>query len=216
MIQLFGNNYSFNLFVHRSSLVQCLDRYPSAVSHAGDPPPIPYTAWGPSICRWLATKSLLTRWITTTSGQRCIIMPDPSFHPENTYLILLNFSQNDVAKLRVAEELKDERNRRDCHTRGYDEGSWRETFDDSDSDDSDGMDGLSKPIGQVRINRRTQRFWNRNQCFQDKVHSNLPFTIYSSKKRYNFQGVMLDEERILGLGVRMSFVGHFRLLIWTD
>jgi len=143
-------------------------------------------------------------------------MPDPSFHPENTYLILLNFSQNDVAKLRVAEELKDERNRRDCHTRGYDEGSWRETFDDSDSDDSDGMDGLSKPIGQVRINRRTQRFWNRNQCFQDKVHSNLPFTIYSSKKRYNFQGVMLDEERILGLGVRMSFVGHFRLLIWTD
>jgi len=135
-------------------------------------------------------------------------MPDPSSHPQNPYLILLNFSQNNVAKLHASEKWEDGRKRRKFLTRSYDERAWTEIFDDPDNDDSDGMDGLSKPLGQVRINRRSQKFWYRNKCFQDKVHSNLSFTIYSSKKRYNFQGVMLDEERILGLGVRISFVGR--------
>ena len=93
------------------------------------------------------------------------IMPDLSFAPENAFLILLKISHNDVAKLHAVEKSEDERERRDCYTRSYDERPWRETFDDPDSDDSDGMDDLSKPIGQVRINRRTQNFWERNQCF---------------------------------------------------
>ena len=47
------------------------------------------------------------------------------------------------------------------------------------------------------------------QCFWGETRSfKLEFW---STHQYNFQGVMLDEERILGSGVRISFMGH----AWT-
>ena len=93
-----GDRYQYLLFVHRSSLVQCLDRYPSCVSCDGDPKPIPYSEWGQSICRWLTAETLGTGWINMTSGQRCVIIPDPSYRVYGP-LILLNFNHSGCSQV---------------------------------------------------------------------------------------------------------------------
>jgi len=222
-------NY-FLLFVHRSSLVQCLDRYPSCVSYDGDPQPIPYSEWGQSICRWLTAGSFPARWITTTSGQRCIIIPDPISHI-NTPLVLLNFNQNDVTKLHTVEKRKREirvharliehrstelgatRQNLGQHTMTFDHTTPENVVSNSTLDipsydwlydDSNGIDGLMYPRGILKsITRKNVALTDRYQCFQDSVYSGLSFTVYPSKRNHNFQGVMLDEERVLGLRVRI-------------
>jgi hypothetical protein len=41
-----------------------------------------------------------------------------------------------------------------------------------------------------------------NSCFDEIVYSQLPYTVSSSPDKYRFSGILLDEERILGLRVR--------------
>lgn len=40
-------------------------------------------------------------------------------------------------------------------------------------------------------------------CFENMVYSSLPYTVSSSLNNYRFHGVLLDEERILGLQVHL-------------
>ena len=71
-------------------------------------------------------------------------------------------------------------------------------------DDSNGIDGLMYPRGILKsITRKNVALTDKYQCFQDSVYSGLSFTVYPSKRNHNFQGVMLDEERVLGLRVRI-------------
>jgi hypothetical protein len=99
---------NFVFFVHRSSLLKCIDQFSTLVSPGGEASSVPYSQWGPPICRWFAGEAFPTRWITTTAGQRCITMPDIGSEIDSTPLILLNFNQKDVMKVLEAE--KSERN----------------------------------------------------------------------------------------------------------
>ncbi|KAJ6588506.1 hypothetical protein B0H19DRAFT_1248157 [Mycena capillaripes] len=71
----------FLLFIHRRSLLTLL-----ATHTAGDT--CSYAEWGPDICRWVNAAGLVMDWITTTSGQRCILLPMRL----PTSLILLDFN----------------------------------------------------------------------------------------------------------------------------
>ncbi|KAJ7031599.1 hypothetical protein C8F04DRAFT_960153 [Mycena alexandri] len=59
----------FLFFVHRRTLLSLLAAHPTP----GDA--LNYADWGPDICRWINAGGLVTDWITTTSGQRCIALP---------------------------------------------------------------------------------------------------------------------------------------------
>ncbi|KAJ6610510.1 hypothetical protein B0H10DRAFT_1913390 [Mycena sp. CBHHK59/15] len=63
------------LFTHRRALLALLT--------AGGASPRSYSEWGPDICRWLSGTGINTNWITTTSGQRCLLtvtaQPAPLF-----------------------------------------------------------------------------------------------------------------------------------------
>ncbi|KAJ7757071.1 hypothetical protein B0H16DRAFT_1416893 [Mycena metata] len=59
----------FLFFAHRRALLSLLAAHPTP----GDA--LDYADWGPDICRWINAGGLVTDWITTTSGQRCIALP---------------------------------------------------------------------------------------------------------------------------------------------
>ena len=184
-----------------------------------------------------------------TSGQRCVIIPDPSYRVYGP-LVLLNFNQNDVAKLHTAEKQKYKMmSRRDRLVRRKREENrgiylfqtqsvypnYWEVYsdmvgdsipDDPDDekggpyrrycsreldggidldDDSDDGDGPTR--NRVKSKTQPGRLYD-HKCFQNTVYSRLSFTVWSMDS-CTFDGAILDEEGILGLGVRISFVGDF-------
>ncbi|KAJ7099723.1 hypothetical protein C8R44DRAFT_810237 [Mycena epipterygia] len=58
----------FLLYIHRRALLALLDTHA-----AGDA--CNYADWGPDACRWLNAVGINTDWITTTSGQRGVLLP---------------------------------------------------------------------------------------------------------------------------------------------
>ncbi|KAJ7628632.1 hypothetical protein FB45DRAFT_41712 [Roridomyces roridus] len=62
--------HRFLLFIHRRALLSLIDKHPEPAND-----PLPYSEWGPNVCRWLNAAGLNTDWITTTSGQRCVLLP---------------------------------------------------------------------------------------------------------------------------------------------
>lgn len=238
-----NQTHGFVFFVHRSSLVRCLDRFSSQISYDRNPQPIPYSQWGPPICRWFAAEAFPMRWITTTSGQRCIIIQDIGFENESVSLILLNFNQNDVTRVLAMERREHEAKMRTRLARnrltelrlqgdkaqitvgqpvatfeqtmeelGIPEAEWSlmglsmSEGDDDDwmdvlsDDDSDDWDGSVRPKRRMKaMNRQDEAVDDSHRCFAEIVYSNLPYSVCSSQERYRYNGVLLDEERILGL-----------------
>ncbi|KAF9441393.1 hypothetical protein P691DRAFT_715188 [Macrolepiota fuliginosa MF-IS2] len=63
----------FTFFIHRSSLVEYVDKFSAFASFNHRPEPVPYDEWGPPVCRWLNVDD--TSWIATTFGQRYVAPP---------------------------------------------------------------------------------------------------------------------------------------------
>ncbi|KAJ7165015.1 hypothetical protein C8R46DRAFT_1097901 [Mycena filopes] len=76
----------FIFFVHRRALLALL------AGNQGEEK-VNYADWGPDICRWINTEGVVTDWITTTSGQRCVILP---IHHAPTSFILFDFNPHTV------------------------------------------------------------------------------------------------------------------------
>jgi hypothetical protein len=96
-----------------------------------------------------------------------------------------------------------------------DEDAYLALSDDSDHDsDLDYLDSMSssldldKPKQKVKaMAREKDPLDDHTRCFHGVVYSSLPYTVYSSTEQYDYHGVLLDEERILGLSVRtLSFL----------
>ncbi|KAJ7481665.1 hypothetical protein FB451DRAFT_1236783 [Mycena latifolia] len=64
----------FLLFLHRRALLALLDAH-----EPGDA--CSYAYWGPDVCRWLDAVGLNIDWITTTSGQRSVLLLERSVSP---------------------------------------------------------------------------------------------------------------------------------------
>ncbi|KAJ7507314.1 hypothetical protein B0H11DRAFT_199713 [Mycena galericulata] len=74
----------FLLFIHRRALLVVLAAHPEPGDTVG------YAQWGPDACRWLNAAGMIMDWITTTSGQRCVLLPRQTPAP----FILLDFNAN--------------------------------------------------------------------------------------------------------------------------
>ncbi|KAJ6591159.1 hypothetical protein DFH09DRAFT_1026188 [Mycena vulgaris] len=71
----------FVLFIHRRALLALLDEHaPGDTSN--------YADWGPEVCRWLSAGGMIMDWITTTSGQRCVLLPERG--PAPIYILDFN------------------------------------------------------------------------------------------------------------------------------
>ncbi|KAF9449341.1 hypothetical protein P691DRAFT_728062, partial [Macrolepiota fuliginosa MF-IS2] len=126
------NTTKFAFFVHRSSLVRCMDIFSAPISSGERLKPVPYDAWGPPVCRWFneSVDGYLIRRIAGAFGQRYIASATNTMAP----LLLLNFNQVDVAKVLVAKkrtsqaetQCKGDQNAGQDEGRGYFEGKLLE------------------------------------------------------------------------------------------
>lgn len=148
----FGHTFTF--LIHRSALLELFRSAPATA--------VPWSQWGPNISRWLPADGLPTRWITTTSGQRCVsIMEDAPSSPSEYYVFDFNPHSVRVALMEGVKAYMTEEDRRMVCTSST-------TIDPA-------------------------------FAFAEEVSSCLPYVVTESKERYAFDGVLLDEERVLGI-----------------
>ncbi|KAF9448675.1 hypothetical protein P691DRAFT_775215 [Macrolepiota fuliginosa MF-IS2] len=200
-----GSGAIFRLFVHRSSLIGCLDRFSAFTSFNEPPEPIPYDQWGPP---------------------KYILPPPPV---ARAHLMLLDFNPIDVAKVLATEDhllapLEDIGCRARVEYYGAEDefpGDYAEMGSGYKGKDkqvalqlreASGLrsgppadvvgthDSSGKPRLRSRVVTRTMDALDDPEgCFEHTVYSSLPYTVHWSQDKYEFDELILDEENILGI-----------------
>lgn len=274
-----------------------------------EPRRVLWASWGPGISRWFNADSIPTRWITTSAGQRCVLIADSA--PDNGFpYVVLDFNESNVKKMKrwlasqarkkaMNEEAKKGtesgksqnveamKKRRDLdHYMGihgqadYDEQDQASDGGDDDliivddhytgfpseasGSSSSGSSSSGSPmITQPSLDDDTVELFavsafagddeitddelppapelpydpspdNRIWCvdtteaaepadtFAERVEGSLPYVACASQKTYTFDGVLIDEERVIGIKVGwfLSFLRYsthvlcYRLMFW--
>ena len=178
--QFFHETRPFTFFVHRRSLLAQIPQAQRACAlfrsapGAAAPTLIPWSAWGTAATRWFEFDPASMRWITTTAGQRAVTMEERTPTP----IIVRDFNPYAVraALAREAAQGRPQECERDVQ-RQLPNGNWQVLKVEEDV----------IPAGTM---------------FGEDVRSALPYIETVTQKKYRYEGVMMDEERILGLEVR--------------
>ncbi|KAF9448683.1 hypothetical protein P691DRAFT_704507 [Macrolepiota fuliginosa MF-IS2] len=230
----------FRLFVHRSSLVGCLDQIPTFTSLNGRPEPIPYDKWGPSVCRWFNADR--GSWFEITFGQRYITEAGTEDEP----LTLIDFNPIDVARVLAAEKhrLKAGASHEDGRRVDRNEGDgcleeWSLVDNGSEykgeneqvplrthetsapgilfgtpTEKRETYDPPREQRSQAKaVIRALSPLNDPHYCFENTVYSSLPYTVRSSQDMHGFDEILLDEESILGVQYSdLGFVKQIHVL----
>jgi hypothetical protein len=177
-MDIYGFNLlRFTLIVHRRML---LDHIP-AVHRASEPfcsipehslGTLPWEAWGPSATRWFKSDSVSVHWITTTAGQRAVTMEDGASTP----IIVRDFNPYAVRSARARAAACGNLQQR-C--------DWSEKL----------------PNGNTMTLKVDDSVFAAGSVFKNEVRSSLPYVEVVTREKYHYGGVLIDEERILGLKV---------------
>jgi hypothetical protein len=169
----------FSFIVHRRAL---LDHVPSAdracAPFCSTPEPAPETvqvsweAWGASATRWFEGDPASMRYITTTAGQRAVTMKDAASTP----IIVRDFNPYAVCSARA---------------RAAAGGHLQQGCDWSEDLPNGNMMGLKVDDSVLAA----------GSVFKHDVRSSLPYVEIVTREEYRYEGVLIDEERILGLKV---------------
>ncbi|EEB94518.1 hypothetical protein MPER_06654, partial [Moniliophthora perniciosa FA553] len=169
----------FLFFTHRRALLDLLaepgslarsspsPELPEDATASPDKSPIPsnegicWTRWGHPITRWFHGRSITTDWITTTCGQRFVLI-NPQAHAMAQPVIILDFNQHHCKQLRYRETLGDP----------IEHQVWLVKEPDS--------------LGRLKV-------------FKEEVMGLLPYVATKSAEVYGYHGVLMDDERIIGL-----------------
>jgi hypothetical protein len=175
----FHETRPFTFIVHRRALVAHI---PSAqlacapfrsVYYGAAPTIVPWDAWGVPVTRWFESDPASIRWITTTAGQRAVTMEDRTPTP----IIVRDFNPYAVREVAQGRSQEGDRDAREM-SRVLPNGN-RQTVK---------MEEDVIPAGSM---------------FKEDVRSALPYIETVTQIRYGYEGVLIDEERILGLEVRL-------------
>jgi hypothetical protein len=174
----FPETRPFTFIVHRSAL---LERIPAAhracapFCAAPWPAPtavqVPWAEWGVGATRWFEGDPASMRWITTTAGQRAVTMEDSAPTP----IIVRDFNPYAVRSARMragASGLVPQCN-------------WDEQLPNRNR--------LTLKVEDTVLLA--------GSVFKEDVRSSLPYVEIVTQEQYSYEGVLIDEERILGLKV---------------
>ena len=168
----------FTFIVHRRALIThipCVQRacVPFRAIAGVAPTTVPWSAWGVPVTRWFISDPSM-RWIMTTAGQRAVTMEDNTPTP----IIVRDF--NPYA---VRAALAQGRAQQECD-HDVREKSW------------------VLPNGNRQTVKVEEDVILAGSTFREDVRSALPYIETVTKTRYGYDGVLIDEERILGVEVR--------------
>ncbi|KAJ4481111.1 hypothetical protein J3R30DRAFT_3464432 [Lentinula aciculospora] len=166
----------FVFFAHRRAFLDALTKIER--NHESQIMPIPWSGWGPPKTRWLHARSIPTEWITTTSGQRYAYV---STHAPAMAqpVVILDFNQNHVRK--VIANMKNK------------VSPYHGVFPD-DMITTD-VEALSRRVWTDQSRDKHEKM----KVFAEDVGGYLPYIAVKSAQAYQFHGVLMDDERIIGI-----------------
>lgn len=148
-------------------------------------PHVPWDAWGVAATRWFEGDPASMRWITTTAGQRAVTMEDGASTP----IIVRDFNPYAVRSAQA-----------------------RATAAGHSQQQRDWIEHL--PNGNVMMLRVDDSVLSAGSVFKDDVRSSLPYVEVVTRAEYRYQGVLIDEERILGLKVCLLIFKFIYFSVW--
>jgi len=175
----FPQTRPFSFIVHRRALldhIPAVHRTCALFCSTPEPPPetvqVAWEAWGTTATRWFEGDPASMRWITTTAGQRAVTMEDGASTP----IIVRDFNPYAVRSARARAAAGGHlQQRRD----------WSEDL----------------PNGNTMTLKVNDSVLAAGSVFKDDVRSSLPYVEVVTLAEYCYEGVLIDEERILGLKV---------------
>jgi hypothetical protein len=177
----FPETRPFTFILHRHALLAHIPAaHRACASFCSTPEPspatvqVPWEAWGPAATRWFEGDPASMRWITTTAGQRAVTMEDGAPTP----IIVRDFNPYAVRSTRA-----------------------RASASGGDSQQpSDWTKDL--PNGNRMTLKVEDSVLDAGSVFKGDVRSSLPYVETVTRAEYRYEGVLIDEERILGLKVK--------------
>ena len=178
----FPETRPFTFIVHRCALLAHIPAAlracaPFRTTSESVPAPVevPWSAWGVAATRWFESDPASMRWITTTAGQRAVAMEDAALTP----IIVRDFNPYTVRTARACAAARGQSQQ--CN--------WSEPL----------------PNGNRTILTVEETVLPAGSVFKEDMRSALPYVEIVTQEKYRYQGVLIDEERILGLKVRLDW-----------
>jgi hypothetical protein len=169
----------FTFILHRCALLAHIPAAHSACPpFCSNPEPspatvqVPWEAWGPAATRWFEGDPASMRWITTTAGQRAVTMEDDAPTP----IIVRDFNPYAVRSTRA---------RASASGHSQQQCDWTKDL----------------PSGNRMMLKVEDSVLDAGSVFKSDVRSSLPYVETVTQAKYRYEGVLIDEERILGLKV---------------
>ncbi|KAH9980744.1 hypothetical protein BJV74DRAFT_85796 [Russula compacta] len=183
---------SFTFIMHRRALAAQIPAehracapYCCSVVPAEEPVQVPWEAWGVAATRWFEGGDAWTRWITTTAGQRAVMMegdpPTPiTVRDFNPYAVHAARARSAAAAATAGSASGQSSREQPQAQQGR---NWSEPL----------------PNGNRMTLKVEESVLPAGNKFQEDVRSALPYVEVVTRDEYSYEGVLIDEERILGL-----------------
>jgi hypothetical protein len=171
--------HTFMFIVHRCALLVHIPAAqracpPFCITPKTMPVQVPWDVCGVSATRWFEDDPALMRWITTTAGQRSVTMEDGAPTP----VIVRDFNPYAVRAARAVAATSGQ----------WQQGNWSKQL----------------PNGNRMALKVKDSVISAGSIFEEDVRSSLPYVEIVTQTEYEYDGVLIDEERILGLKVRSN------------
>jgi hypothetical protein len=141
-----------------------------------EPPPpvqVPWSEWGPFTTRWFVLHTFQSmRWKTTTAGQRAVTLEDTI----PTSIIVRDFNPYAVRAARALASASEQSQ----------QGDWIKQL----------------PNGNQMTLKEDDSVLIAGSIFKEAMRSSLPYVEIVTQDVYDYDGVMVDDQRILGFKVR--------------
>ena len=181
----FPETRPFTFIVHRRALLAHIPdahrAYPPfcpAPDPAPPPAHVPWATWGVAATRWFECDPGSMRWITTTAGQRSVTMEESAL----TSIFVRDFNPYGVRAAQARATASGQSQR--CN--------WSEQL----------------PNGNRMTLKVEDSVVTADSMFKEDVWSSLPYVEIVTQAEYPYEGVMIDQERILGLKACSWFSFH--------
>lgn len=166
---------------------------------------IPWTTWGPQMTRWFPTRDNIAVWLTVSCGSR-LVLGEETDDETRSIITVYDFGINRVKKaIATARDILQVE-------RGEKEGNIPSLRDvtttshwvwDMNSDDRvTGPSSMTRPAwGESRLIARSISLPDESSSFAEESVSSLPYILVRRCVEGSYQGVLMDEECLLGLKV---------------
>jgi len=176
----FSGPDEFTFIVHRSALLAhvpvargtCATSLSAPEETAAGAVHVPWSAWGAAATRWFKGERTSMSWITRTAGQRAVTMGDSMPSP----IIVRDFNPYAVRTACAPASASGKTQ----------QGNW----------------SMQLPNGNWMTVNVMESVLAAGPTFEEDVRSSLPYVEIVTQNKYHYEGVMIDDQRILGFNVR--------------